>query len=177
MALLEAPFIAIRDLMEAGGQVLWVILVVTAWLWALIIERFLYFRRVMPGLISNRYREWEDRGDHTSWYSRKIREQLISETTIESRRYLKIIQVLLVVLPLLGLLGTVLGMIQVFNVMAVAGTSNARLMAAGVSAATISTMAGLVAALSGLFFSARLQQKANSQVKYLTDLLVTAEER
>jgi hypothetical protein len=33
-------------------------------------------------------------------------------------------------------------------------------------------MAGLVASLSGLFFSARLQGRANSEIKHITDLLV-----
>ena len=47
------------------------------------------------------------------------------------------IKTLMAVLPLLGLLGTVTGMVQVFDVMAITGTGNARLMAGGVSAATI----------------------------------------
>lgn len=38
---------------------------------------------------------------------------------------------------MIGLLGTVTGMISVFDVMAVQGTSNARLMAAGISMATM----------------------------------------
>jgi biopolymer transport protein ExbB len=78
----------------------------------------------------------------------------------------------MVLLPLLGLLGTVTGMIQVFNVMAVAGTSNARLMAGGVSAATIPTMAGLVAALSGYYFASWLQRRADDEIKKVSDLLV-----
>lgn len=78
----------------------------------------------------------------------------------------------MVLLPLLGLLGTVTGMIQVFNVMAVAGTSNARLMAAGVSAATIPTMAGLVAALSGLYFASSLQRRAKDKIQILEDSLL-----
>ena len=41
------------------------------------------------------------------------------------------------ILPLLGLLGTVVGMIKVFDVMTFFGTGNARLMASGVSQATI----------------------------------------
>lgn len=172
MTYLEMPFIAFRSFMEAGGQVLWAILLVTIWLWTLIIERSYFFRFVCRDHTEKHIREWAARDDHTSWCARKIRELMISETTVESRRYLKTIQVLLMLLPLLGLLGTVVGMIQVFNIMAVAGTSNARLMSAGVSAATIPTMSGLVASLSGLFFSARLQNRANSEIKHVTDLLV-----
>jgi biopolymer transport protein ExbB len=76
------------------------------------------------------------------------------------------------VLPLLGLLGTVTGMIQVFDVMALTGTGNARLMAGGVSAATIPTMSGLVAALSGLYLVTYLEQRAAAEVDHVGDLLM-----
>ena len=55
--------------------------------------------------------------------------------------------------------------------MAVAGTSNARLMAGGVSAATIPTMAGLVAALSGLYFASALQRRADHEIQAFKDSL------
>ena len=77
----------------------------------------------------------------------------------------------MVLLPLLGLLGTVTGMIQVFNVMSFVGTSNARLMAGGVSAATIPTMSGLVAALSGFYLAIYLQRRANAEVRHVQGLL------
>ena len=94
------------------------------------------------------------------------------EVRIESRRFLLLIKTLMAVLPLLGLLGTVTGMIAVFDVMAFAGTGNARLMAAGVSKATIPTMSGLVAALSGLYFAAWLEKKATVEVDRVEGLLV-----
>lgn len=172
MDILEAPFVAIRNFLETGGQVLWAILAVTILLWTLIIERLYFFRTVVPRIIEDCLHEWQARSDKASWHSHKIREMLISEFRIEVRKYLKIIQVLMVLLPLLGLLGTVTGMIQVFNVMAVAGTSNARLMAAGVSAATIPTMAGLVAALSGLYFASSLQRRAKDKVQILEDSML-----
>jgi biopolymer transport protein ExbB len=63
-------------------------------------------------------------------------------------------------------------MVQVFDVMAITGTGNARLMAGGVSAATIPTMSGLVAALSGLYLATFLENKANSSIDHVGDLLV-----
>jgi len=90
---------------------------------------------------------------------------------LESRRYLLVVKTLMAVLPLLGLLGTVTGMISVFDVMAFAGTGNARLMAAGVSKATIPTMSGLVAALSGLYFATWFEQRAGREVERVEDLL------
>ena len=53
--------------------------------------------------------------------------------------------------PLFGLLGTVTGMIAVFDVMAHKGLGNPRLMASGVSQATLPTMVSMVMALVGLF--------------------------
>jgi biopolymer transport protein ExbB len=45
-------------------------------------------------------------------------------------------------------------------------------MAGGVSAATIPTMAGLVAALSGLYLAIYLKRRAEKEVQALEDLLV-----
>jgi biopolymer transport protein ExbB len=61
--------------------------------------------------------------------------------------------------PLMGLMGTVTGMIEVFEVMAISGSGNPRSMASGVSKATVPTMAGMVAALSGVAMSAYMQGK------------------
>ena len=171
MYFLEEPYISIRSFFEAGGNVLWAIFAVTTLMWTLIVERFWFFKAILPGKIQSKMDEWHARQNKSSWRSTKIREQMISEVSVESHRYISIVQVLMVLLPLLGLLGTVTGMIQVFNVMAFVGTSNARLMAGGVSAATIPTMAGLVAALSGLYLTAHLKKRADNVVQSLEDML------
>jgi biopolymer transport protein ExbB len=170
--MLEAPFIAIRSFFEAGGNVLWAIFAVTMLMWTLIVERIWFFRSVLPKAMSRVVEEWEAQPEKTSWKSQSIRRLLISEISIDARRNIGIIQVLMVLLPLLGLLGTVTGMIQVFNVMALVGTSNARLMAGGVSAATIPTMAGLVAALSGYYLAVYLRRRADAEIHKIEDLLV-----
>jgi biopolymer transport protein ExbB len=168
---LSLPFIAIRSFFEAGGDVLWAIFAATIVMWSLIIERIWYFRSLLPAKIHAAHNEWIVRPDKTSWASRKIRRQLISEISVSANHNVSTIQVLMAILPLLGLLGTVTGMIQVFNVMAVAGTSNARLMAGGVSAATIPTMAGLVAALSGLYLAVYLKRRAQIATHLVADIL------
>jgi biopolymer transport protein ExbB len=169
---IDAPFIAIRSFFEAGGNVLWAIFAVTIMMWSLIIERLWFFRFVLPKEVDGIRAEWESRPERSSWNAYNIRRQLISVVSVDARRYISIIQVLMVLLPLLGLLGTVTGMIQVFNVMAVVGTSNARLMAGGVSAATIPTMAGLVAALSGFYLTIYLQRRADTEIHRIEDALV-----
>ena len=165
-------FVSIRDFFEMGGNVLYGILFVTVLMWTFIIERIWFFYFVLPQRMQGVQAFWDERSDTTSWSANQIRSGMISEVRLESRRYLLLISTLMALLPLLGLLGTVTGMIAVFDVMAFAGTGNARLMAAGVSKATIPTMAGLVAALSGLYFSAWLEKKARVQTERLESLLV-----
>ena len=50
------------------------------------------------------------------------------------------IKTLVAAAPLFGLLGTVTGMVEVFDVMAITGSSNASAMAAVISNATLPTM-------------------------------------
>lgn len=172
MLLLENAYISIRSFFEAGGDVLWAILIVTILMWTLIIERFWFLRAVLPRKVREVVDEWNDRSDTTSWHARRIREQMVSEVSIETHRFILTIKTLMAILPLLGLLGTVTGMILVFDVMAFAGTGNARLMAGGVSAATIPTMSGLVAALSGLYLASYLERKADLEVEKLEEQMV-----
>jgi biopolymer transport protein ExbB len=62
-------------------------------------------------------------------------------------------------------------MIEVFDVMAISGQGNLRAMAAGVSKATIPTMAGMVAALSGFILSVQLERFARRESILVGDRL------
>jgi biopolymer transport protein ExbB len=72
-------------------------------------------------------------------------------------------------------MGTVTGMISVFEVMSLLGGGSPRAMAEGVSRATIPTMAGMVAAISGIYFSAWLERETEAEVRRTEDLLTYAE--
>ncbi len=164
---------ALNDFLNAGGTVLRVIMFTTFFMWALIVERLMYWSGAHSGVSKRAQRAWATRTDHKSWYAHAVRDKLISEAMQEASRYNNVIRALVAVTPLLGLLGTVTGMVEVFDVMAVTGSSNARLMAAGISKATIPTMAGLVASLSGLIFINtfdRNVQKASHRIS--DDLLI-----
>jgi len=171
MLFLGEAFAAIRDFFESGGPVLYGIFIATVLMWFFIIERFWYFYRVLPQEIKVVRGDWESRKNFDSWQAHRIRELLISEISVKAHRFLLVIDTLMQILPLLGLLGTVWGMIQVFDVITVFGTANARLMAGGVSQATIPTMAGLVAALSGLYVATHLKQRARSEIERVGELL------
>ena len=166
------PFLeTIRDFFELGGPVLRVIGLVTLFMWMLIIERIVYMRTGHKKLVRKAHLIWDSRSDFSSWNAHQIRTRIISQIAANAERNLPLIKTCVALCPLLGLLGTVTGMIAVFDVMAFAGTGNARLMAAGVSKATIPTMSGLVAALSGLYFASWLERKSSREVEKVEDLL------
>ncbi len=98
---------------------------------------------------------------------------MISQFKVEAQTWLSFITLLIAICPLMGLLGTVTGMISVFDVLAVTGTGNARAMAAGISKATLPTMAGLLVALTGLYFKARFHRLAQQGQQKLADSLIT----
>jgi biopolymer transport protein ExbB len=162
---------ALRDFMELGGDVLWAIMFVLFLMWTLILERIWYLYKVHPGRKKSILRAWEAREDTASWNARRIRECLISEAALELKHNIGMIKALIAICPLLGLLGTVTGMIAVFEVMTYSGGGNARAMAGGVSMATVPTMAGMVAALSGVYFGTWLEHKAQAETENLEDLL------
>ena len=170
-SVLEA-WIAIQDFMESGGQVLTAIAILTFALWTLIVERFWYSQTGHKEEVNRVLGIWNSRRETASWYAHKIRDGLIAQVSARCHRGIGMINTLVALCPLFGLLGTVTGMIEVFDVMAITGSSNARAMAAGVSKATIPTMAGMVVALSGLYFSVRLKQWADDETEEIADLLV-----
>ena len=165
----------LREFFEAGGPVLWGILLVTMIMWTLIIERFWYFKNLMPSLTNDALNQWSTVSSKGDWYSMRIRDQIISEVSAETRKFILTIETMMQILPLLGLLGTVVGMIKVFDVMTFFGTGNARLMASGVSQATIPTMAGLVAAISGLYIANLLKRKAEDEINKIADQLTISD--
>jgi biopolymer transport protein ExbB len=171
MLWLTDAYEAIRDFMELGGPVLTWIAVTIFLMWALIIERVIYFRTQMKGFATDIQNKWEERKERRSWNAHQIREGMISRFSIATNQGIPMIQTLVALCPLLGLMGTVTGMIKVFEVMAVSGSGNVRGMAAGVSQATVPTMAGMVGALSGVLLVTLLSRRAAREVEFLADSL------
>ncbi|WP_026375542.1 MotA/TolQ/ExbB proton channel family protein [Aestuariibacter salexigens] len=162
---------SVRDFIATGGDVLYVVAAALFFMWVLMIERYWYLTSVFPKIRKKIVDDWDARKDTTSWYAHRIRDAWISEASVGLSARMLLIKTLVAMCPLIGLLGTVTGMISVFETMATQGTGNARLMAAGISMATIPTMAGMVAALSGVFFSSRLEAKVKIAKEKLVDSL------
>ena len=160
----------VRDFVEQGGNVLLVIALVTASMWTLIYERYWYFRTAHRVEVERVRKLWNSRIDRSSVEASQIRRMLISKVRLKLVARIGPIQTLVKLCPMLGLLGTVTGMIEVFDVMA-GGSGNARGMAAGVSKATLPTMAGMVASISGMIFSVQIKRFANDETERVADNL------
>ncbi len=168
------PVAALRTFLERGGDVLLVIGAVTLVMWTIMLERLWYFRMVHPQEARRVLDLWQARPEHGSWYAKQERNLLISEVRLKLGQSVGIARTLIALCPMLGLLGTVTGMIEVFDVMALSGGGNTRAMASGVSKATIPTMAGMVAALSGIILILQIERFAENETERVADRLTRA---
>jgi biopolymer transport protein ExbB len=163
-------YIKIISFMETGGDVLWAIAAITFFMWTLIFERIGYFLTAHKGMVRDATVLWESRAERRSWGAHQIRDGLVSRGVAAITGTLPLIQTCVTLCPLLGLLGTVTGMISVFDAMATQG-GNARSMAAGVSMATIPTMAGMISSIAGLVAAEVLKRKVNFEIELFQDHL------
>lgn len=164
----------VSGFVEMGGPVLLLIGGLLFLMWTLIFERAFYFNFGLKKDLDNVIATWQARSDKKSWYARRIREAVISESVMKINQNMGLIKTLVAMAPMLGLLGTVTGMIEVFHVMAVTGGGDPKLMAGGVSRATVPTMAGMVAALSGVFAQAYLTRIVERESALLEDHLTSS---
>ncbi len=168
--MLYNTYITLISFMELGGTPLWLIAALVFLMWTLIFERVWYFLAEHRDNLARATETWESRPERSSWSAHQIRLALISQASAKITGSFPLIQTCVALCPLLGLLGTVTGMITVFEAMATQG-GNARSMAAGVSQATIPTMAGMIASLSGLFATTALKRRIDFEIELFEDHL------
>jgi biopolymer transport protein ExbB len=154
---------------ESGGIILWVIAAVTCVMWTLIFERLWFYKGTLPKIVGKTVKDWDARDERTSWNAHQIRIAMISRVSSQIRMNIDLIGTFVALCPLFGLLGTVVGMIEVFNVLSTSGGADAKAMAGGVKQATIPTMAGMVAAISGVFGNTFVTQIADREGQLLED--------
>lgn len=178
------------ELVQAGGPVMWPLMAVSLWLWALVLAKLLWLWEAgregleLPEAVDllQSGQSPRPRGPRSQalalfmalrhghvksdllWWEVAVRRQ-----TPRLWRHVNTVMVLAAVAPLLGLLGTVTGMIDTFQVIRFFGTSNAQALSAGISQALITTQTGLLVAIPGLFAgyflrrqARKLQQSLNS---------------
>lgn len=169
------------EIIQAGGWVMWPIIAGSVIALAIIIERFWTLRasRIAPpglaGRVWQQIREGKFGRDQlkalredsplgfilaagiaNARHGREVMKESIEDAgghvVHEMERFLSTLGTVAALSPLLGLLGTVLGMIEVFNVVALRGSGEPAALAHGISMALITTAAGLVVAIPALFF-------------------------
>jgi len=169
------------DQIRVGGWVMYPLIATCLWMWYLIVKKaidmYAYTRgwrpvqecinnagkadfkcaiwqkRIMDGFI----KEKTDSKDLNT----EILDSLRTGQLTFVQQHIGLISLLATVAPLLGLLGTVSGMITTFSVIAEFGTGNAKALAGGISEALLTTQAGLVIAVPGLFICTFLARRAN----------------
>jgi biopolymer transport protein ExbB len=157
-----------------AGPLIWVILALSVLMWTLIVERYGYLFLALPRLRAALLAEWRALGAPGGSRGARLREGLVAALEGRLRVSLDTIRALTAILPLLGLLGTVGGMIKVFEVINTFGMGNPRGMAAGISEALITTLAGLVTGLSGLYFEVNLEGRVHEASHRFAELLTAA---
>lgn len=173
MEVLTQPLIRLAS---AGGPVLVVIAFTAVMLFALALERLIFwqwgYRRKREALIQR----WRARHEHLSWSARTLRDGWCDELIETLRVSLPWLRLLVALCPLLGLVGTVTGMIQVFDTLAITGVGEARSMSDGVARATLPTLAGMAVAVVGLLFTSRFEHIVRREDQKLHDRLTRATE-
>lgn len=95
-----------------------------------------------------------------------IKQKLLSKLD----RQIKFSSTVVTAAPLLGLLGTVGGMLKTFSGLATSQGNSLDLVAGGISEALITTQAGLVLALPGMFLIALTRSKRRGLAHFITKL-------
>lgn len=165
---------SVNHFMQQGGPILYWLAGIVMLCWLCVMERVLYLYGYFPALQRELLARWQARSEQGSWHAKAIRGGWLLQAQQALQQNLNFLKVLVAICPMLGLLGTVTGMISVFDVMATLGSSEPKLMAAGISLATLPTMAGMVAALAGMFAHARLTKACDRRYNRLEKLLRTS---
>ncbi len=174
-----------------GGVVMLPLLVVSFFMWALIVERLIFFRRLyrrsfsqddILSFITSEKQLPGERGGIVGMFLGEFLRNRVGDPDIDVMivdevvlslvhsldRHLELIAVMAAIAPLFGLLGTTIGMVKTFNVIAIFGTGNARALASGISEALITTQTGLFIAIPGVYMSNFLQQRSRKLKKQLS---------
>jgi len=167
---------SVLDVIESGGLIGWIIVVLGAVGLLLVILRAVFLQRASSstGKVIDTVGSHVRRGDRDAALQvlrrksgatarvvasairnldrdREHLEDIVSESILHESTHLNrfgaVIMVIAAVSPLLGLLGTVTGMISTFDVITEFGTGDPKLLSGGISIALVTTQLGLIVAI------------------------------
>lgn len=180
------------DFLEKGGVVLWILIAISAYVLALIIERLLYFKRISVDekKLYERIKLTVDKGHidealaicdqnlspfaalmrtgiENRDYPRTIQKEMLEDAAAQEAPRLEknivAIGTIANIAPLIGLLGTVTGTMKSLGVLGRFGAvSDPSILAGGLSEALINTVSGIIVAVFAFIFHNYLVSKANN---------------
>lgn len=179
--LVQAP--NLKERVEQGGLVGYIILIVGAFGLLLAIERLISLS-IIKTKVNKQLKRKEIKTNNPLGRILKVRDEypnadtealelhlteaILGEVPKLSRN-LTIIKIISVVAPLMGLLGTVTGMINTFQAITLFGTGDPKLMAGGISTALVTTVLGLVVAIPMTLLYAMLNTRSKNIVYILQE--------
>jgi biopolymer transport protein ExbB len=181
------------ELVQAGGWLIWPILLASVLATAIVAERFWSLRasRVAPSNLLTQVCSWQRDGQLNAARLQEVRRNSplgrmfaagisnqhnpreVMKEAIEEvgrhevhllERYLNTLGSIASTTPLLGLLGTVVGMIKVFDAITLQGIGDPGVLSAGISEALITTAAGLSVAIPSFIFYRHLRRRVDALV-------------
>ncbi|RLA98805.1 MAG: MotA/TolQ/ExbB proton channel family protein [Deltaproteobacteria bacterium] len=179
------PLVDLIDYLREGGPIMFPIVGVSLWMWALIARKTFQLWSLKPrdltpeevlACFSGERAEGKGLQDAFLILFSRIRGRVAEEEAVrialrkekeELEGGLRTIKTLAAIAPLLGLLGTVTGMITTFQAISLYGTGSPKALAVGISEALITTQSGLLVSIPGLFAAGVLSRRAN---KYYAEL-------
>ncbi len=179
------------DLLQKGGVIMGLIIVLSLVAAVIIVERLIYFRkiRVDEEKLISRLRAALEKGhfdeatsicdnnpspitnlmkvgiDHRQFSETEIKESIMNAANLEIpnlERFLPALGTVAHIAPLLGLLGTVTGNIEAFGVLGTfAGGGDPMALASGIAEALLTTAAGIIVAIPAIIFYNNLVSRVN----------------
>ena len=182
------------DILTKGGVVLWIIMFLSVIATIIIIERYLYFRKIKvdeeklfsrvrsaiskghydeamaicdstPTPFSTLLKTGIEHRNRSSYERKEVLKDAAAQEVPRLEKHVGALGTIAYIAPLLGLLGTVTGNIKAFGVLGRFGSvSDPSVLAKGISEALITTAAGLIVAIPATIFYNMLVAKVNNLI-------------
>ncbi|MBQ3060505.1 MAG: MotA/TolQ/ExbB proton channel family protein [Desulfovibrio sp.] len=190
------------DLFQAGGPIMWPLLVCSVVSLSVILERVYFWLRLnldddrerIAHLLEGRQADAEHAGDHdTSLVSHmltqglahapsagKAMEVVALDALADMRRGMPVLDTIITIAPMLGILGTVTGIITSFDMLGQSGVEDPAAVVSGIAEALITTATGLSISVATVFpynyFNARIDAAQDRLDAYATRLELAQDE-
>ena len=182
------------DLLIKGGVVLWTIMLLSVVALAIVVERFLYFRRIRtdeeklflrvksavakahydealaicdasPSPFSTLLKTGIEHRDRTPFERKEVLKDTAAQEVPRLEKNIAALGTIAHISPLLGLLGTVTGNIKAFGVLGRFGSvGDPSVLAKGISEALVTTAAGLIVAIPATILYNTLTGRVNTLI-------------